>query len=429
MGPVSGLTQVVCPHGTHADLMRSAYFSGNALGPQHYVESPFQVIWSLGLLLLMAFIGQQAARSARLPGIVGWLVAGLILGPSGLQLVDTASSPAWKLLYNLAAVWVGFQVGLTTPSSRQGGRLPLLLGFSTLATFVLAVAGAALVGGLSVWLALLFGALTCLWDPFTVWANPRGSKTPLVLSSVGCGLSLVLLSAVLTLLWSQDHLPVEAIYLLGSIWLPLLGGALSAELLWRIKVFHTFGDTFLAVIWGTFFLAGLVLAHLHWLALPFGWSAGLVLALHKDQVRPVQQALQPTRPIAPMVLFAFLGATIDIGPLLSATAVSGQILLATTVALALVRGLGPAIWYPLTLGDRSWHRRLGWLLMPGGALFFELLFEPVRGLSNLIGPQQLDLFRQVVLGQILVHGLFFPALAVFMWTFPVAILRRTPPEG
>ncbi len=31
MGPVSGLTQVVCPHGTHADLMRSAYFSGNAL--------------------------------------------------------------------------------------------------------------------------------------------------------------------------------------------------------------------------------------------------------------------------------------------------------------------------------------------------------------------------------------------------------------
>ncbi|NKB67406.1 MAG: SUMF1/EgtB/PvdO family nonheme iron enzyme [Candidatus Latescibacteria bacterium] len=33
MGPVSGLTQVVCPHGTHADLMRSAYFSGNALTP------------------------------------------------------------------------------------------------------------------------------------------------------------------------------------------------------------------------------------------------------------------------------------------------------------------------------------------------------------------------------------------------------------
>ena len=400
----------------------------SVLGPQQYVESRFQIVWSLGLLLLMAFIGQQAARSARFPAIIGWLAAGLILGPSGLQLVHTAASPTWQLLYNLAAVMVSFQVGLTAPGGQQGSRLPLLLGLSTLATFLLATTGAALAGGLPAWLAVLFGCLACLWDPFTIWATPRGSKTPLLLSSVGCGFGLVVLSAVLLLLWSQGNLPIGAIHLLGSIWLPLLAGALCAELLWRIKVFHTLGDTFLATIWGTFFLVALVLAHLHWFALPFGWSAGLVLALHKDRVRPVQRALQPVRPIAPMVLFAFLGASIDIRPLFSATASSGQVLLAMTVALVLVRGLGPAIWYPLTLGDRRRHKGLGWLLMPGGALFYELLFHPVHGLSGLIDPRHHGLFQQVVLGQLLVHSLFFSALAALVWTLPPSASQRAAPK-
>jgi len=57
------------------------------LGPQNKIDSPYAPVWMLGLLILLAFLGEQWARNLRLPPLVGWLAAGLVLGPAGLHTV------------------------------------------------------------------------------------------------------------------------------------------------------------------------------------------------------------------------------------------------------------------------------------------------------------------------------------------------------
>ncbi|MEE2871480.1 MAG: hypothetical protein VX893_01030, partial [Candidatus Latescibacterota bacterium] len=56
-------------------------------GPQQDQPNRFDAAWMLGALALMAAVGGQLAQAARLPALVGWVGAGLLLGVSGLQIV------------------------------------------------------------------------------------------------------------------------------------------------------------------------------------------------------------------------------------------------------------------------------------------------------------------------------------------------------
>ena len=60
-------------------------------GPQRDEASRFDDAWMLGALALLAASLGQVVEAARLPALLGWLVAGLVLGASGLQVVGPAS--------------------------------------------------------------------------------------------------------------------------------------------------------------------------------------------------------------------------------------------------------------------------------------------------------------------------------------------------
>ena len=112
------------------------------LGPQQDHRSPFDALWSLGALALVAYILQQFARRLKLPALVGWMTAGLLTGASGLQLVQPAALETLSLVRTLAAVWVGFQVGIHFSWPRAlNWRGPLLIGLVTLATLILVTIG------------------------------------------------------------------------------------------------------------------------------------------------------------------------------------------------------------------------------------------------------------------------------------------------
>ena len=81
------------------------------LGPQQSLDSPFDSLWALGALAIMSFVCHQIAAYLRLPQLVGWMAAGLIMGMSGLQIVRPAEHVPVEFLFSLATVWVGFQVG------------------------------------------------------------------------------------------------------------------------------------------------------------------------------------------------------------------------------------------------------------------------------------------------------------------------------
>jgi len=392
------------------------------LGPQHDLHSRFDALWALGTLVLVAHVLQEAARYLRLPSLVGWLGAGLLLGPSGLQVAQPADFPALLLGRTLAALWVGFQVGIHfswPPLLDWKG--PGLIGLVTLATALLATTGIALIAQPPWWLAVLLGAIASLWGPFTSLPAPE-RRGELLLGVMGTGFSLVLLSIVLGFLQVRGLLPAAVLHLIGRLWLSLLVGACSVEVLRRFGLFAARASTLAVGLFGALFVVALFVQHLQLYALPGGFAAGLALVPHRVPARRTRYLLRLLPPIPFMVFFALMGATIDLGILRFPVDGFFETLLVLVLIQVFVRGVGPAVYYPLPAPDPQARRRLGWLLLPRGALLFELLYHPRSSLLDLLGEGPARLVHQVALGDILVHVVVFSSLAI-------AVQRLRPPPS
>ena len=383
------------------------------LGPQQNLE--FEPVWTLGLLLLLAFLAQQIATYMGLPALFGWIGAGLILGPSLLQTVQPGQFISLQLVHILAALWVGFLVGteFSWPRLSSRWRFSGFIGLTTAALFLVTAIAIGLITELPDWLILLFAAVATLWGPFSTWQQ-RDHSNVLTAAILGNGFSLIVLSTTLIFLSMEGFLPPQALYLTSRIWLSLLVGICGAELLWRLKIFAAPVHTLLPVTFAAFVLLASLLYFLQLYALPCGLAAGLTLALHRCRTAPLERVQQFMRPIACATFFALVGATVDLHTLWPGSNDLYQILVIQILALLFLRALLPTIWSPFGTAARGSEKHIGWLLLPKGALLFELLYHR-NGLVGLVQNHWGQLLHQVLLADILIHLLVFSLLATFIW--------------
>ncbi len=365
-------------------------------GPLQDRSSPFDTAWMLGALALLAAAGGQLAQAIRLPALVGWIGAGMLLGSGGLQLVDLDAFSLHQVLFLTVGLGVGFQVGLHVIWPTHAWRMLGLAAAATALIFAAVTAVTALLG-LPWEQAVLLGALASLWGPFT--GLPEfGRRSALLLALLGTGCALVALGGTLILL------ETGATGWIGRVGLSLVAGGglgLGLRLLGR---FATPSATVVSGLVGAFFFAALALEFLGLMALPCGLVAGLVQ--NKQQSRRVRLLLHRSAPVAFMLFFALVGTALDLGALWpSATGLYEAALVLVAVPL-LLRGLVPMVYYPLP-GPHP-GRRIGWRLLPRGALLFELFCSP-HGLAPYVGTE--GLLAQAVLLDILVSTLLFSALA------------------
>ena len=369
-----------------ASVLLLAYY-----GPQQDQSSHFDVVWMLGALALLAVVAGRLAQSIRLPALLGWVAAGLALGKSGLQLVYPDVFSLHPILLLLAGLWIGLQVGLHLIWPAQlDWRGPVLLALATALVFVVVSVAVALLVELPQGLALLIGALACLWGPFTT-VPEFGQRGALLLSVLGAGFALVVLSGVLILPESETVLKTGAVEWVLHVWSSLVAGGLLGLVLSLMRLF-----------------AALALAELGLMALPCGLVTGLVLGRDRSQARRVRLILHRSVPAAFMLFFGLMGTALDLGSLWSPVAGLYEIALVLVVVPLLLRVLAPMAYYPLTAPDPGPGRRIGWLLLPRGALLFELFYGP-HGLEQYTLSE--GLLGQAVLVDLLFSVLLFSALA------------------
>ncbi len=362
-------------------------------------SSPFDAVWMLGALALLAAVGGQLAQASRLPALVGWIGAGMLLGTGGLQLVELGALSLYQLLFLAAGLGVGFQVGLHVVWPTYAWRT---LGWVAAATALVfaAVTAATTLLGLPWEQAVLLGALAGLWGPFT--GIPEfGRRGALVLAVLGTGCALGALAGALVLL------ETGASGWVGRVGLSLVfGGGLGLGLR-LLRRFATPSATIVSGLVGAFFLTALALDTLGLMALPCGLVAGLVQ--DKQQSRRVRLLLHRGAPVAFILFFALVGTALNLGALWpSADGLYEATLVLVTVPL-LLRGLAPIAYYPLLGYHPRW--RIGWRLLPRGALLFELFCGP-HGLAPYVGAE--GLLAQAVLLDILVSTLLFSFLALLV---------------
>lgn len=388
------------------------------LGPQRSQHSLFDAAWALGILMLVAFLAQRAAASLHLPALTGWVAAGLLLGPALLKLVP--ADPTLHLIHCFAAIWVGFCASLELPRPALGWRHTTAIALSTLAIFLAVGAALSLLVGIPWELALIIGALTSLWGPFTipaVMANPQAVSWSLV--GNGCG--LLLLSALLLLLQGQGWLPATALTFIGALWASLLAGALVGRLLCWMRVCTTPRAT-LVGLGGTFLLCALVIDQFQFYALIFGLGAGWGMTRQPEQRQQVEPRARAVQPLFAMLFFAMAGAALDPRTLWPPVAILAQIALAQILALLLLRGWALDHLAPATADA---PRPCTWLLLPKAALLFELVYHPGGGLAELLPAEPARLLRQTALAELLLHTFVLAVLSFLLyrpWRRPPSIV-------
>ncbi|RMF23963.1 MAG: cation:proton antiporter, partial [Cyanobacteria bacterium J083] len=105
---------------------------------------PNSPVVSFTVLLLVILTVPPIFEKLRLPGLVGLLVAGVILGSDGLGLLD-AQSETMKLLSDVGKIYLMFVAGLEIDLAEFRKTKNKSLSFG-LATFVLPLIGGVLVG-------------------------------------------------------------------------------------------------------------------------------------------------------------------------------------------------------------------------------------------------------------------------------------------
>jgi PTS system fructose-specific IIC component len=134
----------------------------------------------LAVVLVAGIFFGALARLVRLPGITGQIVGGVLIGRAGLDVFGEASVAGLEPLTDIALSLIAVTVGahLHVPRLRNAvRRLSYLLIAESTITPLLVFAGVYGLGGASLELAMLFGAVSIATAPATIVALVRETRS------------------------------------------------------------------------------------------------------------------------------------------------------------------------------------------------------------------------------------------------------------
>lgn len=158
-------------------------------------------ILSVGLVLLAAVAAGHLAQRVRVPEVTGYLLIGIAIGPSSLDLVSASSLEALQFLSEIALGLILFSIGTifeVRMLERVGAAVARITLSETLAAFLLVTGGMLLVG-VPAAAALLLGIIAMETAPATTLMvlheyDARGPLTDLLTASLAFNNMLVLVA-------------------------------------------------------------------------------------------------------------------------------------------------------------------------------------------------------------------------------------------
>ena len=132
------------------------------------LSSPTTVIIGLALMLLSGFLMTRLTKLLRLPAVTGYLLAGIIIGPSVLDLVPSSVTKNMDFLSDVALCFIAFSAGeyLRLPLLKKKGAKSLVIAlFETLGAGILTFVALFFIFDLPLPLVLTVSALASTTSP------------------------------------------------------------------------------------------------------------------------------------------------------------------------------------------------------------------------------------------------------------------------
>lgn len=387
----------------------------------------------VGLLLLLSYAGGKLANKFNFPRVTGYLVAGILLGPSVSGLFPaTVVREDLAIVTQLALAVIAFSVGgsLHLGQLKTLGRQILWTTF-TEATGAFLLTTAALAGVLPLLqgvafsspeftkhylpLALIIGGLCAATAPAAVLAivheyRARGPLTSVLLGVVALDDALAIIFTSLALEFVGNHAHLVYLSWWDSLIAPLrditlallLGLALALAIHWLFR-FVTRRESLLSVALGMALLTGGLAVTfkipflLACMALGFGVAN---FVRRQDELFSAVEGIE--EPLFG-IFFLLAGAHLDFG----AIQVAGLVSLLITVGRFSGKLLGARCGLYLSAAPTTVRKYLGLALLPQAGVAIGLVLEA----RSVLGPSEWsEIMVSSVLGAVIINELIAPPL-------------------
>lgn len=378
------------------------------------------LIFGIGALLLAGFAGGKLAARVRLPTISGYIVAGLLLGPSLLNVVPDhiveSLAPVPHIALGLIAITIGSEFRIA--KLRATGRNLLIITTIQLLVTFLAVSLALYAFGAPLAMALLLGAIGSATAPAATVAiaTELRARGPLVSTLFGVValddafcitlFGFVMAFASVMVGSGGGHGPVAMIFHpLREIGVSVAIGLAMGYVVHRLVVNRRRNHEIIVIVLGFVLLTSGIAISIHVSPLIANMMMGFTLVNLSAKNTRVMRILEPLSPPIYAAFFALAGTELDVGTL-AATGLLGIVYLSARA----VGKYGGAYVGAVAASEPPVTRKylgLGLLPQAGVAIGLILVLQDTPAFTHL---PYMRTMVNIVLASILVNEIVGPPL-------------------
>jgi len=286
------------------------------------------IVFGVGILLMGSYFMGRLAEKLRLPAITGFILAGLLLGPSCIGLVhedlDETLSSITEIALALIAMVIGSEFSLK--KLRKIGRSVVIITlFQLFGAFILVTAGLVL-AGMKLEFAAILGAIASATAPAATVAIIRELKArgPFVdylygvvaLDDAGCVLLFATVTAIAgNSLGSGSGLAHSIFHAVIEIFSSLALGAMAGWFLYRLTRKRRRSNEILIISLGLILILSAVSNTFHLSALLASMAAGAVMANLTRKAHKIVNSLDLISAPLYAAFFAIAGTELNLAVL------------------------------------------------------------------------------------------------------------------
>ncbi len=387
----------------------------------------YQILLSLGIIVVLGLYAGRLFEMIKIPHITGYLVVGIIIGPSVLGIIATESVIGLELITNVALGFIAFGIGseiLLKNLKKTGVQIVIitLMQAFTAAVFVMI---ALLLFGAPMWQALILGAIATATAPgpimmLTKKYKAKGPVTETMLPLVGLddAIGIVVFGVLLSVgfsMYSGGSAGIIELMKTPMIEIGLsivVGGIIGLAMMLAIKVEKHESHEYSLII----AVAGIILAvaisqigvfgqHLSIILTPM--VAGMFFAntIELEKLHRTVRIIDEFNPFILVAFFTIAGAHLDLGVLFN---VSGSTVAKFGIIYILARIVGKMFgsWFGavITKAHPNVRKWLGVTLLPQAGVAIGMANAAATTLKGDAGLSILT----IVLAATVIYELFGP---------------------
>ncbi len=373
------------------------------------------ILLSLGVAIAIGMVFNRIVKKLGLPNVTGYLVAGVLIGPSFLQIIPSIWLESCTLLVNVALGFIAFSIGgefKLSKIKKIGKSVFIITVFQALLTTLLVDIGLLIFFPPAV--AVCLGAIATATAPAATLMvirqyNAKGPVTNILMPVVALDDAIGLIVFSVSLSIAKLTLAVDGINYLHILLDPikeivlslLIGAIIGAVLTFCLGFFHSRSNRLVSIISAVFI--GTSVSSL------FGLSSLLLCmaigAVMSNFYRESEKMLDLTEHWTPAVLLLFFvisGAELD----LSIIPTVGLLGILYLVLRSAGKYFGARLGASVVKESPNVRKYLGVALLPQAGVAIGMSQIVVKALPSEYGSQ----IRAVVLCATLIYELFGPLL-------------------